>query len=134
MNRAKLPAIFVFLATLAMEAGGAAFQGSVKVELVEVKNVGVSASNESNSIIQVRWNAATQPSTVIKSFDLSLEVVYADGAAEKAKASVDGKARNARFEIPTLHRAAGRNASEMKSFKINITATVLETFTKQGNF
>jgi hypothetical protein len=133
MKMAKLPAIFI-IAALALEAGAAAFQTSVKVDLVEVKNVGVSASNESNSIIQVRWNATAQPQTAIKSFDLNLEVTYADGAVERAKTSVDGKARSARFEVPTLHRAAGRNASEMKSFKINITATVLETFTKQGNF
>jgi hypothetical protein len=126
----KLPVILMLLAAL----GATTFQDSVRVDILEVKNVGVSASNESNSIIQVKWNVTASPSTAIKSFDLHLEVIYADGAVEKAKASADSRARAARFEIPTLHRVAGRNASEMKSFKINITTTVSETFTRQGNF
>jgi len=132
MNRVKLPAILMLL--VAIETGAIAVEDSVRVEIIEVKNVGVSASNESNSIIQVRWNVTAAPSTAVKSFDLNLEVTYADGAAEKAKASADGRARTARFEVPTLHRSAGRPASDMKSFKINITTTVLETFSKQGNF
>ncbi len=134
MNRVKLPAILILLMALALEVGAITFQGSVKVDILEVKSVGVSASNESNSIIQVRWAVTASPSTAVKSFDLSLEVTYADGGVEKAKASADGRARAARFEVPTLHRSAGRPASEMKSFKINITTTVLETISKQGAF
>jgi hypothetical protein len=126
----KLPAILMLLVTL----GATTFQDSVKVDILEVKNVGVSASNESNSIIQVKWNVTTSPSTAVKSYELNLEVTYADGAVEKAKATADSRARSARFEVPTLHRVAGRNASEMKSFKINITTNVSETFTRQGNF
>lgn len=134
MNKAKLPAILTLVIALALETGAITFQDSMRIDITEVKNVGVSASNESNSIIQVRWAVTASPSTAVKSFDLNLEVTYADGGVEKAKASADGRARAARFEVPTLHRAAGRNASEMKSFKVNITTTVLETFTKQGNF
>jgi hypothetical protein len=104
------------------------------VEIAEVKNVGLSAGNDSKSIIQAQWSVNAQPGTNIKSFELTLEVTYADGAIERFRVTASGADRKARFEVPTLHVSAGRPGAELRSFKTNITANFTETVTKQGNF
>jgi hypothetical protein len=104
------------------------------VEIAEVKNVGLSAGNDAKSIIQAQWSVNAQPGMNIKSFELILEVTYADGAVEKFRGSANGAERKARFEVPTLHVSAGRPGAELRSFKANITANFTETVTKQGNF
>jgi hypothetical protein len=103
------------------------------VDIVEVKNVGVSAADHAKSIIQIRWTAQNPQGGTIKSFDLTLEVAYADGARERLKATVNGAERNARFEVPTVHITAGRPAAELKQFTATIIANATETTTKQGN-
>ena len=102
-----------------------------QIEITEVKNMGISATNEAQSIIQVSWNTQGAPEVKILSFELQLEATYADGAVEKTQAKASGAVRSSRFEVPTLHRAQGRPAAEMKSFKISITANYSETTTKQ---
>jgi hypothetical protein len=104
------------------------------VEIVEVKNVGLAAADQSKSIIQVKWSAAPQTGTSIKSFDVAIEVAYADGSSERAKTTVAGTARSARFELPTLHFSTGRPGAEMKTFKVNIAVSLTETASKQGSF
>lgn len=104
------------------------------IEITEVKNVGLSAINESKSVIQALWSVNAQPGRTIKSFELILEVTYADGAVEKFKATASGTERKTRFEVPTLHVSVGRPGAELRGFKTNITANFTETVTKQGNF
>ena len=105
-----------------------------QIEITEIKNVGVSAANESKSIIQVSWTTPVAAEVKIQSFDLQLDVSYADRGVEKVQARANAGARNNRFEIPTQHRAAGQPAAELKSFKVTITANYAETATKQGTF
>jgi hypothetical protein len=104
------------------------------IEITEVKNVGLSAINESKSVIQALWSVNAQPGRNIKSFELNLEVTYADGAVEKFKATAPGTERKTRFEVPTLHVSVGRPGAELRGFKANITANFTETVSKQGNF
>jgi hypothetical protein len=104
------------------------------VEITEVKNVGVSANNDSKSIVQAQWSVNTLPTLSIKSFDLVIEVAYADGAIEQFKTTAGGAERKARFEVPTQHLATGKSGAGLRSFKANITASFTETAVKQGNF
>jgi hypothetical protein len=104
-----------------------------RIEITEIKNVGVSAARETHSIIQVSWTAQTTSDSRIVSFELQLEVTYADGKVEPLQAKAGGSARSTRFEVPTLHRGAGRPAAEMRSFKVSITTNYSETATKQGS-
>ena len=129
----KLPAILILAFALMMPSSGAR-AGASGIEITEVKNVGISAANEARSIIQVNWTVKLSPDTAVKSFDVNVEIIYADGGLEKARASVSGQSRNARIEVPTLHKAAGRLAAEMKSFKAIVTAAMSETATRQGSF
>lgn len=117
---AKTPARTVILASL--------------IEITEVKNLGLSASNETKSVIQALWSINAQSAASIKSFELILEITYQDGAVEKFKTTANSADRKARFEVPTLHPAAGRPGAALRSFKANITAIFTETAIKQGNF
>jgi len=103
--------------------------GSTSVEIVEVKNLGVSAANESLSIIQVKWKAQTGSA---KTFEVKLEVRYADGASDKAATTSDDPKRAARFEFPTLHFSSGKPGAEMKSYQVSITTDRAGTANKQG--
>jgi hypothetical protein len=109
-----------------------AFATATPIEIVEVKVMGISAVDQAKSIIQIKWVAEAHPGITIKSFDISLEVAYADGAIEKVKSMVNGSARSARFELPTVHLAAGRAAAELRNFKATVTANSAETSTKTG--
>jgi hypothetical protein len=111
-----------------------ALVSAAQIEITEIKNVGVSAANETMSIIQVSWVTPGAAEIKIEHFDLQLEVTYADGDTERAAAKAEGRARRTRFEVHTLHRAPGRPAAELKSFKISITVNGGETITKQGAF
>jgi len=104
------------------------------IEITQVKNLGLSAANAKKSVIEVRWTVRLQSDASLKSFEIALEVRYADGAIEKIKSSASGSSRNARFEVPTLHASPGLAAAEMKDFKINIIANYTETASKQGSF
>jgi competence protein ComGC len=104
---------------------------TAQIEITEIKNMGVSAQKETHSIIQVSWTAQGAPELKHVSFELSLEVTYADGFVEQSQAKAPGGARTGRFEVPTLHRAGNQPAAEMKSFKASITANYSETTTKQ---
>ncbi len=104
------------------------------VDITDVKNVGLSAGNDSKSIIQVGWSVTAQPNLSIKSFELVVEVTYADGGSERFKTTANGSDRKARFEVPTQHLSTGRPGAGLRSFKANITANFSETAIKQGNF
>ena len=110
-----------------------AFNLATRIEIVEVKTVGISAGDNAKSIIQIQWLAEAQPGTTIKSFDVFLEVIYADGAIEKVKATAKGTERSARFELQTVHFAAGKAAAALTSFRASITANSAETTTKTGS-
>ena len=70
---------------LALPSATQTANSSSRIEIVEVKNVGISAANDAKSVIQVRWAARFPPETSVKSFDVSVEVRYADRAKERSK-------------------------------------------------
>lgn len=124
-----LLAVTALAGTVAAQSAGS----SSSIDIVEVKNVGISAANDSKSVVQVKWAAKLPPGTNVKSFDVTLEVQYADRTKEKIKNTVSGSANTARFEVPTLHLSPGRPAAELRTFEATVTANFSETATKQGN-
>ncbi|HEV8367158.1 MAG TPA: hypothetical protein VGQ39_04330 [Pyrinomonadaceae bacterium] len=113
------------VSNLASKAAGS------QIQITEIKIVGESAAKETHSIVQVSWTIQGAPEVKVSSFELLLEITYADGFVEKAPAKTTGNVRSSRFEVPTLHRFANQPAAEMKSFKVSITANSSETTTKQ---
>ena len=133
MKRTLQMAVFMLLATQVITPAKPLNLAAL-IEITEVKNVGLLASNDTKSVIQALWSVNAQPGTNIKSFELILEVTYADGAVEKVKTTANGTDRKARFEVPTLHVSAGRPGAKLRGFTANITANFTETAIKQGNF
>jgi hypothetical protein len=107
--------------------------GPSRIEIVEVRNLGISAANDAKSVIQVEWAARLPPEATVKSFDVSLEVRYADRTSEKIKSTVSASTASARFEVPTIHLSPGRPGAEMRSFEASVTANFSETATKRGS-
>lgn len=104
-----------------------------RIEILGVKNVGVSAADDAKSILQITWAVEAQSGATVKSFEVVLEVSYADGSTQKVRATVAGTARHARFEVPTVQQVAGRPAAELKQFKASVTANTSETTTRIGS-
>jgi hypothetical protein len=127
--------VMILLAVVALAAADAAQSagGSSRIDIVEVKNLGISAANDSKSVIQMKWAAKLPPGSNVKSFDVSLEVQYADRTKEKIRDTVNGSASSARFEVPTLHVSPGRPAAEFRTFEASVTANFSETAKKEGN-
>jgi hypothetical protein len=129
---ARLMILFVVVA-LAAQSGAQSVGGHSRIEILEVKNVGLSAANDAKSVIEVRWAARFPPGATVKSFDISLEVRYADKTREKIKGTASGSTSTARFEVPTLSLSPGRPGAELRSFEATVTANFSETATKQGD-
>jgi hypothetical protein len=104
---------------------------SPQVEITDVRKVGISAADATKTVIEVRWQANVAQGASVKSFELALEVTYADGATVTARSSVGGTARSGRGEVPTTHLLPGHTPAEIKSIKASITTTFTETVTKQ---
>jgi len=103
-----------------------------RIEILEVKNVGISAANDAKSVIEVRWAARFPQGVTVKSFDISLEVSYADKTREKIRGKVSGSITSTRFEVSTLRLSPGRPGAELRGFEAAVTANISETATKQG--
>ena len=124
----------LIVSELALGARGWPAPVAAAVEIVEVRAVGVSAAEESKSIIQVKWRADAQAGSEVKAFDVGIEVSYADGAVERRRTTAGASARSARFELPTLHFSAGRPGAELRSFKASVVVSFTETAFRQGPF
>jgi len=126
--------VVLAMSTLAVAVQGGTMPVLTAVEIVEVKTVGVSAAEESRSIVQVRWRTDAQGGAEVKSFEVAIEVGYADGAIEKRKTTTAASTRSTRFEVPTLHFSAGRPGAELKTFRASVVVSFTETATRQGPF
>ena len=133
MNRFKLLSLLLVLTcgTQINHARTVTPVAGSQIEITEIKNAGVSAAKETHSIVQVAWATQGAPEAKISSFELVLEVTYADGFVGESPAKAPGSARTSRFEVPTLHRAGNQPAAEMKGFKVSITTNYSETTTKR---
>ena len=102
-----------------------------QIEITDVRKVGVSAADAAKTVIEVRWQANVAQGASVKSFEITLEVTYEDGATATARSSVAGTARSGRAEVSTTHFLPGRAPAEIKSIRASVTTTFTETVTKQ---
>src|SRR5687768_1165252 len=96
------------LITINQTAANAQTVTQVPVEVVEVKDLGLSDRDESKSVIEVRWSVDPVQKEKIVSFNLVLSVVYADGTTIGEKRKVEATALLARVEVPSVKPYGGR--------------------------
>ena len=99
---------------------------STPVEVTDVKEVGLSDSYETKSVIEIKWkvNPSLQPNHSI--FNVTLEVVYADGAILIFDEQVEKQARSTQIEVPALHIFRGKKPAIIKQIKAFITTEILD--------
>ena len=96
------------------------------VEVTDVKEIGLSDSDETKSVIEIKWkvNPSLQPSHSV--FNVTLEVTYADGAVLIFDEHAEKEARSAQIEVPSLHIYRGKKAAIIKEIKAFVTAEILD--------
>lgn len=96
----------------------------VPVEVIEVKDLGLSDRDESKSVIEVRWRVSPVQKEKIISFNLVLSITYADGTTISAKRKVEGNAFSARVEVPSVKNFGGRPSAFIKKTEARVTAII----------
>jgi hypothetical protein len=71
------------------------------VEVVEIKEIGISNDDESKSVIEIRWRINPVLNSNVSSFKLFLSVTYADGTTLILTQNVDAESVLAQIEVPS---------------------------------
>jgi hypothetical protein len=95
------------------------------VEVTDIKEIGLSDSDETKSVIEIKWkvNPSLQPNHSV--FNVTLEVTYADGAILIFDEQAEKEARSAQIEVPALHIYRGKKAAIIKEIKAFVTTESL---------
>ena len=101
--------------------------GDVPVEVVEVKDLGLSDRDESKSVIEVRWSVDSVQKEKIVSFNLVLSVTYADGTTISERRNVEKHLRVARVEVASVKTFGGRPSAFIKKLDAKVTAVFLKS-------
>lgn len=92
------------------------------VKVTQVKETGLSDSDETKSVIEVQWcvNPTLQPTH--SAFNVTVEITYADGAVLIFDEQTGNEARSTEIEVPTLHIFRGKKPAIIKQVKAFVTA------------
>ena len=96
----------------------------VPVEVVEVKDLGLSDRDESKSLIEVRWRVGQIQKEKIAAFNLILLVTYADGTIVTEKRKYEKTVLSARIEVPSVKTFGGRNPAFIKKTEARVSAAI----------
>jgi hypothetical protein len=118
--------VLTIFAGVSQVIGEAKANPETPVEVKEIKDLGLSDSDETKSVIGLRWcvNPTLQPTHSV--FNLTLEVVYADGAILIFDKQAESSVRSSRIEVPTLHIYRGKKPAIIKQIKAFVTTEILD--------
>jgi hypothetical protein len=97
---------------------------NVPVEVVEVKDLGLSDRDESKSVIEVRWSADSIQKEKIASFVLVLSVTYANGTTVSEKRTAEREARVLQVEVSSVKTFGGRTSAFIKKIDARVVAVL----------
>jgi hypothetical protein len=97
------------------------------IEIVEIKDLGLSDRDESRSVIEVRWRVDQGATETSVSFDLVLFITYADGTTIRANRKITGNGTSARFEVPSVRSAGGGTPAFIKRMEARVAAVISKT-------
>lgn len=97
----------------------------IPVEVVEVKDLGLSDRDESKSLIEVSWCVGSQvQKEKITAFNLVLFVTYADGTTITERRKFEKTIFSARIEVPSVKTFGGRPTAFIKKTEARVTAAI----------
>ncbi len=96
----------------------------IQVEVVEVKDLGLSDRDESKSLIEVRWRIDEAKKDKIAAFNLILSVTYADGTTVTEKRKFEKSVFSARVEVPSVKPFGGRSSAFIKRMEARVSAAI----------
>lgn len=97
----------------------------IPVEVVEVKDLGLSDRDESKSLIEVSWRVGNQvQKEKIAAFNLVLFVTYADGTTITERRKFEKTVFSARIEVPSVKTSGGRPTAFIKKTEARVFAAV----------
>lgn len=95
------------------------------VEVTEIKEIGLSDSDETKSVIEIKWKVNPSLQVNHSDFNVTVEITYADGAIlifdEKAEMDV----LSTQIEVPSLHIYRGKKAAIIRQIKAFVTTEIL---------
>ena len=94
------------------------------VEVVEIKDLGLSDRDESKSLIEVRWRVGEAQKDRIVAFNLFLYVTYADGTTVTEKRKFEKTVFSARVEVSSVKPFGGRNSAFIKKMEARVFAAL----------
>ena len=97
----------------------------IPVEVVEVKDLGLSDRDESKSLIEVVWRVGNQvQKEKIAAFNLVLFVTYADGTTITERRKFEKTVFGARIEVPSVKTFGGRPTAFIKKTEARVSAAI----------
>ena len=97
----------------------------IPVEVVEVKDLGLSDGDESKSLIEVSWRVGSRvQKEKIAAFNLVLSITYADGTTIAEKRKFEKTVFSARIEVPSVKTFGGRSSAFIKKTEARVSAAI----------
>jgi hypothetical protein len=127
MNRAKQITTLVLLTALAATQifANRLIDCMTPVEVTEIKNLGISDSDETKSVIEIKWqiNPTLHPNH--SQFNVSLEIIYANGMVLIVDEQSENSTRSVQIEVPTVNLRRGKSPAFIRQIKAFVTTELL---------
>lgn len=96
------------------------------VEVIEVRDLGLSDRDEAKSLIEISWQSDRIEKDKISNFNVSLFITYADGTRLVEKHKFSSDVFSARIEIPSVKTFHGKPAAFIKKIDARVTAAIIK--------
>jgi hypothetical protein len=96
------------------------------VEVIEVRDLGLSDRDEAKSLIEVSWQSDRVQKDKISNFNVSLFITYADGTRLVEKQKFNKDIFSARIEIPSVKTFHGKSSAFIKKLDARVTAAIIK--------
>jgi hypothetical protein len=94
------------------------------VEVVEVKEKGLSDRDESKTVVEIHWRVSAIEKEKIASFNLVLSATYANGTTIQEKRRIEKNALSAQIEIPSVKTNGSRPSAIIKKLDARVFAVI----------
>ncbi len=98
----------------------------IPVEVVGIRELGVSANDNTKTIIEVRWKNNPSLNASVRSFKVNIAITYADGTTINEVKKAESKATSQRFEVPTAKVSKNKPTAGIKKLNAIVLAVLPE--------